>query len=621
MGTRPGPVGIYALYHLTFLPFRFRGYRVKSRLTFQLLAFIVQLQRLRRSSYLKSSIASLLLVRSTNNEETPATTQPLEPSHAMDKWVVRTARPPKNPAVEEILPSSSPRSSSPAQRPRRAPATYTLEEPTLLPPDDSTAYIIDQEMQARPGVASDGKMFPLCRGYWIGWRDLAGASIFVPADRVLDYVSPYTLEQFEYVQWKALREERRAEEEEERYLNLNGNGPAQTTKAAGVPKVLATGGGKGGARRPGRPPKHGPGPSRKEAEAIPVDDAAIEEEIRKRSKDQPREVGPSLSTPQKPRMLALAASAAAASGESEDAALYKQLYGETPSEASLYESEDEPRGSAFGAPRLSRAHLPGGVRPALMSHLRLRRNLPVLLRRLLLGNPTTSATPSGRHRASAKATPSTSRKRRADQRTTPPSAPTSKPQHSPAKSTQPASTVYAEPPPEPSDVQYEVKRIEGVEDFVVNGRVVPYYLVRWEGDWPPEQNPTWEPEENLPPTLVRKFLSKNSTPRAHGGESRNRTPNRSRNQKHGRPPPSAWPERRYSSVTEVFEDPIDIITPAVVAPVVGGTGLADSSEEDSASEDEEMFQVTERPAGGSSSSTREPSGSRSGPFIPRFGIF
>lgn len=590
----------------------------------------------------------------------PPKTEEIPQSHAMDKWVVRTARPPKNPVVEEILPSSSPPSSSPTQRPRRAPPAYTLEvilrsyrpfsppplqEPTLLPPDDSTAYIIDREMQARPGVASDGKMFPLCRGYWIGWRDLAGASIFVPADRVLDYVSPYTLEQFEYAQWKALREEeRRAEEEEERYLNMNGNGAAQTTKAAAAPKgkALAAGGGKGGARRPGRPPKHGPGPSRKEAEAIPVDDAAIEEEIRKRSKDQPREVGPSLSTPQKPRMLALAASAAVASGESEDAAMYKQLYGETPSEASLYESEDEPprkrlRSSSpiKGSPPRRRPTSPDGpptptpkptrtAAPPPRQPSHITSFTPIRQNPVVTTSPTTattSATPSGRHRASAKATPSTSRKRRADQRTTPSSAPTSKPQHPPAKSTQPASSVHAEPPPEPSDVQYEVKRIEDVADFVVNGRVVPYYLVRWEGDWPPEQNPTWEPEENLPPTLVRKFLSKNSTPRAQGSESRNRTPNRSRNAKHGRPPPSAWPERRYSSVTEVFEDPIDIITPAAAAPVVGGNGLADSSEEDSASEDEEMFQVTERPAGGSSSSTREPSGSRSGPFIPRFGIF
>ncbi|ERS95679.1 hypothetical protein HMPREF1624_07753 [Sporothrix schenckii ATCC 58251] len=37
-------------------------------------------------------------------------------------------------------------------------------------------------------------------------------------------------------------------------------------------------------------------------------------------------------------------------------------------------------------------------------------------------------------------------------------------------------------------------------------RVVRLFLVRWKGDWPPDQNPSWEPAENLPPRMVRQYL-------------------------------------------------------------------------------------------------------------------
>ncbi|KAJ3479200.1 hypothetical protein NLG97_g8384 [Lecanicillium saksenae] len=45
-----------------------------------------------------------------------------------------------------------------------------------------------------------------------------------------------------------------------------------------------------------------------------------------------------------------------------------------------------------------------------------------------------------------------------------------------------------------------------MELYDVKGQgLVRYFKVRWEGDWPPEQNPTWEPEENIPDDLVREF--------------------------------------------------------------------------------------------------------------------
>ncbi|OAA55734.1 Chromo domain protein [Cordyceps fumosorosea ARSEF 2679] len=53
---------------------------------------------------------------------------------------------------------------------------------------------------------------------------------------------------------------------------------------------------------------------------------------------------------------------------------------------------------------------------------------------------------------------------------------------------------------------WDVERLEDMELYDVEGRgLMRYFKVRWVGDWPPEQNPTWEPEENIPDDLVREF--------------------------------------------------------------------------------------------------------------------
>lgn len=53
---------------------------------------------------------------------------------------------------------------------------------------------------------------------------------------------------------------------------------------------------------------------------------------------------------------------------------------------------------------------------------------------------------------------------------------------------------------------WDVERIEDMELYEVEGRgLIRYFKVRWAGDWPPEQNPTWEPEENIPDRIVRDF--------------------------------------------------------------------------------------------------------------------
>lgn len=51
-----------------------------------------------------------------------------------------------------------------------------------------------------------------------------------------------------------------------------------------------------------------------------------------------------------------------------------------------------------------------------------------------------------------------------------------------------------------------VERLEAMELYDVEGQGLKrYFQVRWAGDWPPDQNPTWEPEENIPDEMVAEF--------------------------------------------------------------------------------------------------------------------
>src|SRR6266566_2003327 len=69
---------------------------------------------------------------------------------------------------------------------------------TLLPPHDSTAYIIDKFEHWIPD--NNGKIQHKRLKYLIGWTDLPAARLALAANDVLDYVSPAALEEWEYRQ-------------------------------------------------------------------------------------------------------------------------------------------------------------------------------------------------------------------------------------------------------------------------------------------------------------------------------------------------------------------------------------------------------------------------------------
>ncbi|KAG5975222.1 hypothetical protein E4U58_001626 [Claviceps cyperi] len=106
---------------------------------------------------------------------------------------------------------------------------------------------------------------------------------------------------------------------------------------------------------------------------------------------------------------------------------------------------------------------------------------------------------------------------------------------------------------EADDSVWEVERLEDMALYhVQNHGLMRYFLVRWVGDWPPEQNPSWEPEHNLHPDLVRNYTKMAKKKRAKLAAQ------------HQRPPPDPLeraPGRHRGSVRRVaFEEATEIKT-------------------------------------------------------------
>lgn len=128
---------------------------------------------------------------------------------------------------------------------------------------------------------------------------------------------------------------------------------------------------------------------------------------------------------------------------------------------------------------------------------------------------------------------------------------------------------------------WAVKRLEGDKyDYNEAGNLVRYFKVLWEGDWPPWQNPTWEPEENIPEELRQEYLKKQESKMKNGylttGKSPSKTPKG--------PRPAFLPKKRYSNVAEAFEGEIHELEAA--------KGV---EAEDDDQDEEETFVVTAEP--------------------------
>ncbi|KAI1819448.1 hypothetical protein F4861DRAFT_526909 [Xylaria intraflava] len=97
--------------------------------------------------------------------------------------------------------------------------------------------------------------------------------------------------------------------------------------------------------------------------------------------------------------------------------------------------------------------------------------------------------------------------------------------------------------PEP---EWAVKRLEGDRVIETGGELVRFFKVRWEGNWPADQNPSWEPEELIGQDIVRKYLKNKAAKMTKGGSPAARM---------SQPTPTM--ERKYANVAEAFAGDLD----------------------------------------------------------------
>ncbi|KAH6608477.1 hypothetical protein Trco_001823 [Trichoderma cornu-damae] len=458
-----------------------------------------------------------------------------------------------------------------------------LQPISLLPPGDSTAHIIERLLLPSPGLAPNGRLLPKRMAYLIGWRDLPAASMLVPAMQVLDYVSPRTLEEFEEELEQELDDEKGRLEEE---FKSDLVAPQK--------------------KRRGRPPAHSQ-----------IESAVVAEpETVAQAKSRHKKGVMSLSTPQKSRLEEFAwlsdeeGSPSRQIAEEELQSLRGYLADEDevtednadgplrgeppyslkqpPPPSSSTAATTPPENSSgaqtptkYGLPSLSK-HGPGEPGPGPSSFT----SSFVAAGRSERQSPPGVAEAEGNTSQSipAIAKPETSKKR-----------------------PRPEDDNASAGPQ--NDGDWVVERIEDVEYYEVDGRgLVRYFRVSWEGDWPPDQKRTWEPEENIPPSLVRNFFKTPKSKRRtmsklgtiqrsteqsilkrgrgsrqgvhkHNAHKRASSPKQTRLQ---------WPavRRKYSSVSEAFAGDQD--SPGVMDESYDGEqGELDGDEQD------EFFVVTE----------------------------
>lgn len=395
---------------------------------------------------------------------------------------------------------------------------------SLLPTGDSTAYISERVLLPSPGPAANGRPLPKRMAYLIGWRDLRAASMLVPAMQVLEYVSPRTLEEFE------ARLEQEVDDEKEKLQNeLRSNLAAPQKK-----------------RKRGRPPAHSQ-----------IKSAVVAEPVGAVTPTKPRHKKGviSLSTPQKSRLTDFEWLSEEEGSPSRQIAeeQFQSLHGYLPepeggSNAAGDTNNPLARDLAYpvrNAPQTKLIHSnpmkleqPSASPNPQTARIRIPTSADSGVRTLAanqLSLPTAvlSIDESNQSKQPIRLSPSSSSSSLPPE-VLPPEVPTAQAvqtiqkqaenQNLPTNFTEgakvdqkpkqskkrPRSEYESARKETQEDNGWVVERIEDVEYYEVDGHgLVRYFRVTWEGDWPPDQKRTWEPEENIPKNLVRNFF-KNS---------------------------------------------------------------------------------------------------------------
>ncbi|GKU07739.1 hypothetical protein FLAG1_10596 [Fusarium langsethiae] len=429
-----------------------------------------------------------------------------------------------------------------------------LQPICLLPPQDSTAYILERIILPSPGLAADGHPLPRRMTYIVAWHDLPAAQLLVPAMDILEYVSPRALEE-----WEFANTEEQMEQETEKEQIQTGD----------VPKP----------KRRGRPPKH----SKIETAVVAVpdnDDNAIQRgamtiatPTKNRLKDfeglsdgdatpavqlqwettgesigtddqgtddrgdsdgfgstragaqsdQFRDSGPEFHEPKQNHPPVRQFESSSSSATSSRQSTPKETA--TKSKSKGKRKADQPKkktglndvlnGLQAAESASESVWSPQGTATYSNSGVETPDLEPRSVTARLIEE---AASMQKKKKVKSLKDPKSEKQPKSESRIPKVSQPLT--QQDPVQTTkQPEASGASKEPDAPEEPDWEVKRIEGMEMYEAEGAgLVRHFKVRWEGDWPPDQNPTWEPESNLPEQLVRRYLKNRKRKRSEGGQ-------------------------------------------------------------------------------------------------------
>ncbi|KAF4126982.1 Chromo (CHRromatin Organization MOdifier) domain [Geosmithia morbida] len=439
---------------------------------------------------------------------------------------------------------------------------------TLLPAGDSTAYITERILLPPSKGSGGGRPGPRRMSYIVGWHDLPAARLLVPVVDILDYVSPRELEAWETALEEELSAERaeRAKAAEAKVEAEKSEGAiptaaaATTAAAAPVPKGKRK-------RKKGKPPAHA------QIESAVVTGLETDE---KGAKGRLKGGTLTLSTPPKYRIKELE-SLSDDDGDDRDEVTSPthQLIGDMYDEAMGRES-NQPEDAAHGngldgddiPPRTT-----GGLAPVRKETASSATAPPTPRPSWVTAGSAPSSSrktapwppwpPSSKPTSTADLTPAPPKKRSSPSQSRAPDESTSgtkkssdKKKTKKGKQATPKPKKNKDPEPAPDgEPEWIVERIENDALFEVDGQDDPvrFFQVRWEGDWPPDQNPTWEPEENLPPNLIRNYLKTGKAKRKQPpGTAEDGGSNKKPKLKQSKLSWLGVEKSRYGSVSEAF---------------------------------------------------------------------
>ncbi|KAH9908960.1 hypothetical protein F4778DRAFT_714732 [Xylariomycetidae sp. FL2044] len=407
--------------------------------------------------------------------------------------------------------------------------------------------------------------------YVVGWPDLPAACVAILATKIYDYVSPRTVEDWEYTHQLAKDREReeqiaRAARKKVESAKSRLNAPTAIDPAKSKSFTPAL---------PGRKKRGRPSKSTLHASRLVQQTSAITTEVDVQLPPTSTS-GPSLSTPQKKHGVELVTEAEDDPDDLDaDDAIFRQLHGDdsgmdidqdaiptripfltqVSTSPSFGRKRDDLGYGLSKKPEKPRTMNPPA--PTLSHSLSASRNDILNAPPSISAAPNPCPTPNGA--ASSQSTKSTLQHygftpagRSTVQR---PSLPPSSRPNASIEITAPTSDATpsksrgakASKPKPVEEPVWGVKRLEADKIVEDNGAQQRWFRVRWEGDWPADQNPTWEPEENIAQPLINKYLKK----KARKVGTNNSAPDTP--QKVPRPLLS----RKYSSVAEAFAGEVE----------------------------------------------------------------